>query len=261
MFQESVKKIQNNPYIDRLSFIDFDRETDEFLMSLKEQVSQILSSQSELDYKSGTAKVFKENLLASKAECYCQELSFHARLNFDLFVLTLTILEDFYLGLYNIKQIKSFEDINWQQMYGIVDVLEGAIYRIRQIQSIAKNNNIIINFDYYNIIVKALKDIFVICLTQVSDRAEEIAEYHNEQVAVRRTVLSALCLIDWIEADSNDLATYELVQPKLQEIKVNPQPQKQSPQTQRLLAYMDEWAKEEPEAEPNIEICERFTGF
>ncbi|MEC4869112.1 MAG: hypothetical protein SAJ11_23805, partial [Jaaginema sp. PMC 1078.18] len=125
----------------------------------------------------------------------------------------------------------------------------------------AKNNNIIINFDYYNIIVKALKDIFVICLTQVSDRAEEIAEYHNEQVAVRRTVLSALCLIDWIEADSNDLATYELVQPKLQEIKVNPQPQKQSPQTQRLLAYMDEWAKEEPEAEPNIEICERFTGF
>ncbi|MEG3436897.1 hypothetical protein V0288_07175 [Pannus brasiliensis CCIBt3594] len=131
-----------------------------------------------------------------------------------LLLLALLMLRDFYYGVQSLEDLenaKATPEIYWSVLYNCVDRLEGVLARIKQIQNIIPLNQ-------RNELVTFIEIIFQKILLEI-DRYPEEEQFHNEQVAIRRTVLSGFQLSQWIREQSEVTRKMQAREKALQKLK------------------------------------------
>jgi hypothetical protein len=112
-------------------------------------------------------------------------------------LLTLAILEDFYQGVLwfdNLEKSRATQEIYWSVLYSCVDRLEGVLFRLKQLQNLTENYH-----ESGRELLTFIGEIFdKILQTEMNEHQEE-ENFKNEQVAIRRALLSGLELLDLIQ--------------------------------------------------------------
>ncbi len=112
-------------------------------------------------------------------------------------LLTLAILEDFYQGVLwfdNLEKSRATQEIYWSVLYSCIDRLEGVLFGLKQLQNLTENYH-----ENWREILIFIEAIFNKVLQTEMNQYQEEEKFKNEQVAIRRALLSGLELLDWIQ--------------------------------------------------------------
>jgi hypothetical protein len=112
-------------------------------------------------------------------------------------LLTLAILEDFYQGVLwfdNLEKSRATQEIYWSVLYSCVDRLEGVLFRLKQLQNLTENYP-----ENCRELIIFIESIFNKILQTEMNQYQEQENFKNEQVAIRRALLSGLELLDLIQ--------------------------------------------------------------
>ena len=112
-------------------------------------------------------------------------------------LLTLAILEDFYQGVLwfdNLEKSRATQEIYWSVLYLCVDRLEGVLFRLKQLQNLTENYP-----ENWRELIIFIESIFNKILQTEINEYQEQENFKNEQVAIRRALISGLELLDWLQ--------------------------------------------------------------
>jgi predicted S18 family serine protease len=112
-------------------------------------------------------------------------------------LLALAILEDFYQGVFwldNLEKSRATQEIYWSVLYSCVDRLEGVLFRLKQLQNLTENYH-----ENCRELIIFIESIFNKILQTEMNQYQEQENFKNEQVAIKRALLSGLELLDLIQ--------------------------------------------------------------
>ena len=112
-------------------------------------------------------------------------------------LLALAILEDFYQGVFwfdNLEKSRATQEIYWSVLYSCVDRLEGVLFRLKQLQNLTENYH-----ESGRELLAFIGAIFDKILQTEMNEYQQEEDFKNEQVAIRRALLSGLELLDLIQ--------------------------------------------------------------
>lgn len=118
-------------------------------------------------------------------------------IDYDFLLLILAILEDFYQGVFwfdSLEKSRATQEIYWSVLYSCIDRLEGVLFRLKQLQDLTENYH-----ENWREILIFIEAIFNKVLQTEMNQYQEEENFKNEQVAIRRVLLSGLELLDWIQ--------------------------------------------------------------